>query len=65
VVLKILKAKRSINERGRRCSYVKKHSSYYFTVAVKSSGDISAETVRGPEIEEHVGIDLDVRNDEN
>jgi len=32
---------------------------------VKSSGDISAEPVRGQKIEEHVGIDLDVRNDEN
>jgi len=34
-------------------------------MAVKSSGDISAEPVRGQKIEEHVGIDLYVRNDEN
>ena len=33
-------------------------------MAVKSSGDISAEPVRGQKIEEHVGIDLDVHNDE-
>jgi len=32
-------------------------------VAVKSSGDISAEPVRGQKIEEHVVTDLDVRND--
>jgi len=32
---------------------------------VKSSGNISAEPVRGQKIEEHVDIDLDVRNDEN
>jgi len=43
----------------------KKHSSGYFTVAVKSSGDISAEPVRGQKIEEHVVTDLDLRNDEN
>jgi len=35
------------------------------TVAVKSSGDISAELVRGQKIEEHVVTDLDLRNDEN
>jgi len=34
-------------------------------VAVKSSGDFSAEPVRGQKIEEHVVTDLDVRNDEN
>ena len=34
-------------------------------MAVKSSGDISAEPVRGQKIEEHVVTDLDVRNDEN
>jgi len=33
-------------------------------VAVKSSGDISAEPVRGQKIEEHV-TDLDVRNDDS
>jgi len=32
---------------------------------VKSSGDISAEPVRGQKIEEHVVTDLDVRNDHN
>jgi len=32
---------------------------------VKSSGDISAEPVRGQKIEEHVATDLDLRNDEN
>jgi len=42
-----------------------KHSSDYFTVAVKSSGEISAEPVRGQKIEEHVVTDLDLRNDEN
>jgi len=31
---------------------------------VKSSGDISAELVRGQKIEEHVVTDLDLRNDE-
>jgi len=36
-----------------------------FTVTVKSSGDISAESVRGQKIEEHVFTDLDLRNDEN
>ena len=44
---------------------MKKHSSYYFTVAVKSSGDISAEPVRGQKIEEPVVTDLDLCNDEN
>jgi len=44
---------------------VKKHSSYYFTVAVKSSGDISAEPVKGQKTEEHVVTYLDVRNDDN
>jgi len=34
-------------------------------VAVKSSGDISAELARGQKIEEHVVTDLDLRNDEN
>jgi len=34
-------------------------------VAVKSSGDISAELVRGQKIEEHVVRNLDVRNDDN
>jgi len=33
-------------------------------VAVKSSGDISAELVRGQKIEEHAVTDLDLRNDE-
>jgi len=32
---------------------------------MKSSGDISAELVRGQKIEEHVFIDVDLRNDEN
>jgi len=32
---------------------------------VKSSGDISAEPVRRQKLEEHVAIDLDLRNDEN
>jgi len=30
-----------------------------------SSGDISAEPVRGQKIEEHVVTDLDLRNEEN
>ena len=35
-------------------------------MAVNStSGDISAEPVRRQKIEEHVGIDLDLRKDEN
>jgi len=36
-----------------------------FTVPVKSSGDISAEPVRGQKIEEHVVADLHLCNDEN
>jgi len=47
------------------CLLHKKHSSYYFTVAVKSSGYISAEPVKGEKIEEHVVTDLDLRNNEN
>ena len=43
---------------------VKKHSSYYFAVSVKSSGDISAEPARGQKVEEDVK-DLDLRNDKN
>jgi len=35
------------------------------TVPVKSSGDISAEPVRGQKIEEHVVTDLYLRSDEN
>jgi len=66
VVLKDVKKDKRKNERGRRsCSQVKKHSRDYFTVAVKSSGDISAEPVRGQKIEEHVVTDLDLHNDEN
>jgi len=34
-------------------------------VAVKSSGDICAEPVRGQKIEEHDGTDLDLRSDED
>jgi len=34
-------------------------------VAVKSSGDISEEPVRGQKIEEQVVTNLDVRNDDN
>jgi len=34
-------------------------------VAVKSSGDISAEPVRGQKIEEHVVTDLDLHNDDD
>jgi len=41
------------------------HSCDYFTLAVKSSEDVIAEPVRGQKIEEHVGTDLDQRNDEN
>jgi len=59
------KKARGKNDRGRSCSQVKKYSSYYFTVAVKSSGDISTEPVRGQKIEEHLVTDLDLRNDEN
>jgi len=63
VVLKNIKSKRGKNERS--CSQVKKHSNDYFIVAVKSSGDISAEPARGQKIEEHVLTDLDLRNDDN
>jgi len=48
---KTKKAKEAKYGRGRSCSSVKKHSIYYFTVAMKSSGDISAELVRGQKIE--------------
>jgi len=34
-------------------------------VAVKSSGDISAEPIKGQQIEKHVVTDLDVRNDDS
>jgi len=34
-------------------------------VAVKSSGDISVEPVRGQKIEEHVVIDVNLHNVEN
>jgi len=34
-------------------------------VAVKSSGDISVEPVRGQKSEEHVVTDEDLRNDDN
>ena len=34
-------------------------------MAVKSSGDISAEPVRRQKVEEYVVTDLDLRNDEN
>ena len=63
--LKTEKSKRGKNERRRSCSQVKKHSSDFFTVAVKSSGDISADPVSRQKIEEHVVTDLDLRNDEN
>jgi len=65
VVLKDVKSKRSKTERERSSSQNKKHSSDYFTVAVKSSGHISAELLSGQKIEEHVVTDLDLRNDEN
>jgi len=57
VVLKDVKDKRGKNERGRSCSQVKEHSSDYFAAAVQSSGDISAEPVRGQKSEEHVVTD--------
>ena len=41
-----------------------KHSSDYFIVAVKPSGDISAKPARGQKIEEHVAV-LDLPTDEN
>jgi len=61
VVLKDVKK----NGRGRSCSQVKKRSSDYFTVAVKSIGCISAEPVREQKSKEHVVTDLDQRNVEN
>jgi len=36
-----------------------------FTVPVKFSGDISAESVRGKKVEERVVTDLDLHNDDN
>jgi len=62
---KTYKSKRGNNECRRSCFQVKKHSSYYFTVAVKSSGDISAKPVKRQKIEEHVVTDLDLPTDEN
>ena len=59
------KKTRGKNERGRNCRQVKQHSSGYFIVAVKSSRDFSADSVRGQKIEEHVATDVDPRNDEN
>ena len=57
---------RGKNERGRSCNQVKKHSSDYFTVTVKPSGDICcAEPVRGQKTKEYVVTDLDLSNDEN
>jgi len=52
-----VKSALSKNEKGRSCSQVKKHSSGSSTVTVKSSGDNSAEPVRGQKIEEHVVTD--------
>jgi len=37
----------------------------HYALPMKSSGEISAEPVRGQNIEEHVVTDLDLRNDEN
>jgi len=65
VVITDVKSKRGKNERGRSCSQVKKQSSCYITVAVKFSGDISAEPTSGQNIEIHVVTDFDLRNDEN
>jgi len=59
------KKTRGKNERGRNCRQIKKHPSDYFTVAVKSSKDFSAEPVNRQKIEEHAVTDLDLRNDEN
>jgi len=59
LVLKDVKSKSGKHERGRSCSQVKKHSSDYLTVAIKSSGDIRQK------IEEHVATDLDLCNVEN
>jgi len=53
--------KQEAKVRGRSCSQVKKHSSYYFTMAVNSSGEISEELVRGQKIEEHFVTDLYLR----
>jgi len=65
VALKDQESKRGKNRRGRSCSQVKKHSSYYFAVAVNFRGNIYAEPVKEQKIEEHVFADLDLRNDEN
>jgi len=61
VVVKDVKKQKRQNERGISCSQDKKHSSEYFTVAVKSSGNISVEPVRGQKIEEHIVTDQDLR----
>jgi len=44
------KKTRGKNEIGGNCSQVVKHPSDYFTVAVKSTRDISAERLRGQNI---------------
>jgi len=64
VILEDVKKQKRENWERKNCSQVKKHSSIYYTVAMKSSGDIFAERVREQKIEEHV-TDLDLRNDEN
>jgi len=64
VVLKKLKKQKRQTWERKKLQLVKKHSSYYFAVSVKSSGDISAEPARGQKVEEDVK-DLDLRNDKN
>jgi len=59
------KAKEAKMREEEVASQVKKHSSEYFTAAVKSSGGISAEPARRQKVEVHVVTILDLRIDEN
>jgi len=63
IVLKDVKEQKRKKVKGGSCSQVKKHSSVYFTVAVKSIEDISVQPVREQELEEYVVTDLDLRNE--
>ena len=54
MVLKDVKAKEATMSEEEVAVKSRKHSSDYFTLTVKSSGDISVEPARGQKIEEHV-----------
>jgi len=64
VLKKRKKPKRQKRER-RKLQQSQETFKLLFTVTVKSSGDISAEPVRGQKIEEHIVTDLDLRNNKN